>query len=169
MNELLIGAGVSREVKIHINGKTTWDNLTTLDINPDVSPDVIWDLSNIPLPFEDNQFDQIHCYEVLEHVGTQGDYKFFFKQFEDFHRILKPGGLLVGSVPHPTSPWAWGDPSHTRIIPPENFVFLEQRQYEEQVGRSAMTDFRYMYKADFQRICINKEGDSTIFVLRAIK
>lgn len=169
MSDLLIGAGRNRDVKVIVDGKREWNNLTTLDINPEVEPDVVWDLTNIPLPFPDNSFDTIHCYEVLEHIGVQGDYKFFFAQFTDFHRILKPNGLIIGSVPHPSSPWAWGDPSHTRVIPPENFVFLDQRSYEEQVGHTAMTDFRYLYKVSFTRMYVQQEDQNTVFVLRAIK
>ncbi len=168
-NELLIGCGREHSKTIHVNERPHWTNLVTLDINRDHCPDVVWDLNRLPLPFEDNTFDEIHAYEVLEHIGTQGDYRFFFAQFSDFWRILKPGGVLVGTVPLPTSPWAWGDPSHTRVIPKENFLFLEQPQYTAQVGRTPISDFRYLYQADFERIHISEQGDKLSFVLQAIK
>jgi predicted SAM-dependent methyltransferase len=88
--ELLIGCGSRREKLIFFEGKKEWENVTTLDINQDHMPDIVWDLHNIPLPFEENSFDEIHAYEVLEHTGKQGDYQFFFDQFSDFWRILKP-------------------------------------------------------------------------------
>ena len=56
-------------------------------------------MNKLPLPFDNDTFDEIHAYEVLEHVGKQGDYIFFFAQFSDLYRILKPNGLLVAMSP----------------------------------------------------------------------
>lgn len=167
--ELLIGAGSSRVKKLAANGRTEWHNLTTLDINPDHKPDLVWDLTQLPLPFDDNSFDEIHAYEVLEHTGQQGDYKFFFAQFAEIWRILRPGGLLIGTCPSRHSPWAWGDPSHTRVIQPENFIFLDQAQYIAQVGRTAMSDFRYIYQADFSPVYSQDDQTTFAFALKAIK
>lgn len=167
--ELLIGAGSSRVKKLAANGRQDWHNLTTLDINADHKPDLVWDLTQLPLPFEDNSFDEIHAYEVLEHTGQQGDYKFFFAQFAELWRILRPGGLLIGTCPSRHSPWAWGDPSHTRVIQPENFIFLDQAQYIAQVGRTAMSDFRYIFKADFSTAFSQDDNTTFSFALKAIK
>lgn len=169
MKELLIGCGSSRDKRIHVPGNNEWSNLVTLDINPDHQPDVVWDLHNLPLPFEDNTFDEIHAYEVLEHVGAQGDYKTFFAQFTEFHRILKPQGKFCATVPTPTSPWAWGDPSHTRIFAKEWLTFLRQKSYEEQVGKTSLSDFRYIYKADYEILMAHEHKDTFLFVLEAIK
>lgn len=167
--ELLIGAGSSTRWKLRPNGRTEWSHLVRLDINADHKPDVVWDLEKLPLPFADDEFDEIHAYEVLEHTGQQGDYVFFFAQFTEFWRILKPGGVLIGSSPSRNSPWAWGDPSHKRIIQAENFVFLDQAEYIRQIGKTPMSDFRYIYKADFE--CIHRDDDETVFTfgLRAVK
>jgi len=167
--ELLAGAGSSRDKKIIINGRNEWNNLVTLDINADHKPDVVWNLEDLPLPFAADEFDEIHAYEVLEHTGQQGDYKFFFAQFSELWRILKPSGFLIGTCPSLNSPWAWGDPSHKRIVQPENFVFLDQREYVKQVGITAMSDFRYIYKADFERVYLSDENGAFTFVLKAIK
>lgn len=169
MSELLIGCGSSREKRLYIPGNQDWESLITLDINADHKPDVAWDLNNIPLPFDDNFFNEIHAYEVLEHVGAQGDYKFFFNQFNEFHRILKPKGKLIASVPLPTSPWALGDPSHTRIFPKEWLTFLRQKTYDEQVGKTSISDFRYIYHGDFEPILVQEHSDSLFFIIEAIK
>jgi len=148
-----------------------WTGLITLDNNPDCKPDWVWDLRNpTPLPFDADTFDEIHAYEVLEHIAQQGDYTAFFRQFSDYWRILKPDGLFFATVPAKDSVWAWGDPSHTRVIQQENLIFLCQKIYSEQVGVTPMSDFRYIYKADFD-IAYLDTSDANIFkfVLKAVK
>lgn len=168
--ELLIGCGRNLNKQLSSNASDNeWSDVTTLDINPDHKPDVVWNLENLPLPFEDNSFDEIHAYEVLEHTGSQGDYKFFFAQFEEFYRILKPEGLICATVPNWQSPWAWGDPSHKRVILLESLTFLSQQEYINQVGKTPMSDFRYIYKADFDLIGYNNSEHNLGFILKAIK
>lgn len=167
--ELLLGCGSSRVKKVSSDGNREWNKLVTVDINPDHKPDVVHDLEDIPLPFEDNTFDEIHAYEVLEHTGSQGDYLFFFEQFQDFWRILKPGGWLCGTCPRWDKKWAWGDPSHSRVIQPESFHYLDQQNYINEVGKTAMSDFRYIYKADFKKFFIQEYEYTFAFVLRANK
>jgi SAM-dependent methyltransferase len=168
VSELLIGCGSSRAKKLCYGGRAEWSALTTLDHNSDHAPDVVHDLESLPLPFPENSFGEIHAYEVLEHLGRQGDWRFFFAQWADFWRLLKPGGLFLGTCPAASSPWAWGDPSHTRIIGPECLIFLSQPAYA-QVGKSPMTDFRHVYSADFDIIHSVTEGDHFMFVLQAVK
>lgn len=152
-----------------MGGRTTWTALTTLDINDDVGADVVHDIAALPLPFPDDAFDEIHAYEVLEHVGQQGDWRFFFAQFADFWRILKPGGYLVGTSPAPGSAWAWGDPGHTRVLSIEAMTFLNQRAYTDQVGITPMTDYRFAYRADFEPRHLVVNGGQFTYVLEAIK
>lgn len=167
--ELLIGCGNTREKSLSLKGREKWEGLVTLDMNPDCKPDIVHDLTQFPLPFEDNEFDEIHAYDVLEHTGAQGDYKFFFQQFTEFYRILKPEGVLFGKCPGWRSMWAWGDPGHTRIFHPMLLVFLNQTQYTEQVGKSHMTDYRNVYQADFQDIFIDENENDFFFAIRAVK
>ena len=169
--ELLIGCGSIRIKKLAYDGRADWAELVTLDMNRDHAPDVVHDLADLPLPFADGIFDEIHAYDVLEHVGAQGDWRFFFAQWADFWRLLKPDGLFFGVSPHPTSPWAWADPGHTRLICPESFVFLSQAQYAAQVGVTPMTDYRFCYGGDFEAVHLlhHRETGQHEFVLRAIK
>lgn len=167
--ELLLGCG-SRTVKdIAINGNKDFDNVVRLDVNSDHKPDVIHDLRVHPLPFIDNEFDEIHAYEVLEHLAYQGDFKFFFDEFSEYARILKPGGLFFASVPMTGSPWVWGDPSHKRTIQKESLVFLSQDQYKAQVGVTPMSDFRNIYKADFVVRFIQESEHRLFFCLEVKK
>ena len=141
--------------------------ITRLDMNPEVNPDVIFKLGFGPLPFPDNSFDQIHAYEVLEHAGSQGNWKSFFMEFEDYWRVLKPGGLIIATCPTYNSMWAWGDPGHKRVITSGTLSFLDQAKY----GAPPMTDYRKWYKGNFQAIHIdeNLETFQFKFALKAIK
>lgn len=171
-----------------------FQNVTTLDINATHNPDIVFDLSHIrpaigraipecripyPQPTDnsvamtDNVFDEIHAYEVLEHIGAQGDYQKFFAQFNEFHRILKPGGFLFATCPAWFNIWAWGDPGHTRVISDATLVFLDQNQYKEQVGKTSMSDYRHCYTGDFetvlQRYVPFEQPTNFQFILRARK
>ena len=123
--------------------------VVTLDINPEVRPDVVHDLNIHPLPFEDEEFDEIMALDVLEHIGKQGDYRFFFAEFGEYWRILKPDGLFHGSVPIENDKWAWGDPGHTRIFSKQYLTYLDQKQYE-QVGKTLLTDYRFVWNKSFE-------------------
>lgn len=170
MRELLIGCGNSRVKKLFVDGESTdWDQLVTLDHDPGCGADVVHDLEQLPWPFEDDAFDAVHAYEVLEHLGDQGDFGAFFAQFAEIWRILKPDGMLFATVPVWTSQWAWGDPSHRRVITPGTLVFLSQQQYREQVGITPMTDFRWLWQGDFEVEAAEAEEETLKFLLRAVK
>lgn len=167
--ELLMGCG-SRTVKdMTLDENTNFENVVRLDINSDHKPEVVHDLRIHPLPFKDNEFDEIHAYEVLEHLANQGDFQFFFKEFTEYARILKPGGRFFASVPATGSCWVWGDPSHKRVIQLETLVFLSQNEYKTQVGKTPMSDFRNIYKADFKLVAYKVTEHRLFFVLEVIK
>jgi SAM-dependent methyltransferase len=167
--ELLIGCGHERLKLCALPDRKEWSDLITLDNREDCHPDVVHDLEILPYPFQTNEFDEIHAYCVLEHMGRQGDYRFFFAQFSEFWRILKPNGLIFGICPKPNSRWAWGDPSHTRIISPDSLSFLEQKRYAE-VGSTTMSDFRSIYHADFELgYWTDYDEDRFAFTLVALK
>lgn len=167
--ELLLGAGSNRDKRIAPDGQEGWHDLTTLDYEPSHNPDIVHDLTVVPWPIEDDTYDEVHGYELWEHLGTQGDYKAFFAQFGEAWRILKPDGILAGSCPTYDSPWLWGDPGHTRYIGPESFVYLSQAEYHEQVGRTAITDYRAHWHGDFDVAWLHRQEETMFWALRAIK
>jgi SAM-dependent methyltransferase len=170
MTDLLVGCGSNRLRRINIGGKTDWSDLVTLDVNDAHKPDIVHDLTVRPLPFEDETFDEIHAYEVLEHLGQQGDWRTWFAEWNEWYRILKPGGVICGTSPWWQSVWAWADPGHTRVLSPEALCFLNQPEYTKQVGDTAMSDYRTVFKGDFDCVLMQMSGEHQFaFALRAIK
>ncbi|MFX1260338.1 MAG: methyltransferase domain-containing protein [Promethearchaeota archaeon] len=91
-----------------------WINL---DIIEKEGVDVIHDLNKLPLPFEDEKFDDVLCKDVLEHVD-------YLPLINDIHRILKKGGRLLIKVPHFTSKSSYGDPTHINLFSTRSFYYF---------------------------------------------
>jgi SAM-dependent methyltransferase len=60
-------------------------------------PDVVWDLDNVPWPWDDNSVNEIHAFHIFEHLVD------WWGAFQECGRILKLGGLLTLEVPHDSS------------------------------------------------------------------
>jgi SAM-dependent methyltransferase len=182
--ELLLGCGRSREKRIVVPGTPSeWQGLVTLDSNPAVKPDIVTDISDgLAGLYEtsdggyaeiaNDYFDELHAYEVLEHLSAQGDEIAFFRQFSEFWRVLKPRGYFCATVPSRYSGWLWGDPSHKRAILPESLTFLDQGEYIRQcdaAAPSSMSDFRNIYRADFRVLQVADNRQTFSFILQAVK
>lgn len=172
--ELLLGCGRARDKRVLAPGTdSTWQALTTLDRNKACQPDYCYDIEMTPLTglFDDNAFDEIHAYEVLEHVSSQGYVEQFFFLFFEFWQILKPEGFLVATVPSRFSPWLWGDPGHRRAILPETLHFLDRAFYTQcdEKYPSALSDYRDIWKGDFRIIRSDDDKRLHRFVLQAVK
>jgi hypothetical protein len=188
--ELLIGCGHARDKRLDPRSltpgapKPVWrGQLDTLDLYAECRPDWVCNLESVPWkvhhPDDDvspvgellptDFYDEVHAYEVLEHLGSLGDYRAFFAHFAEIWRILKPDGHLCATVPSFHSRWLFGDPGHTRAILPESLVFLTQPQYDAQAGRTPMSDYRRDYRADFDLVLSRDDHQTHRFVLKAVK
>lgn len=56
--------------------------------------DIVHDLSKLPYPFADGQFEHVEADHVIEHLPH------VFDVMIELHRILRPGGEAVIRVPH---------------------------------------------------------------------
>ncbi|MHB8430200.1 MAG: methyltransferase domain-containing protein [Acidimicrobiales bacterium] len=88
--------------------------------------DVVHDVVNVPWPFEDERFARVQCHHVLEHLPfpQNGDVDPVVRVLNEAHRVLRPGGVLIVSVPHCRSRGAWGNIRHTRAFHPDAFRFM---------------------------------------------
>lgn len=71
---------------------TTAGSYTGVDVCQKPGVDVVLD-PEAALPFPDGSFDAVLCTQVLEHVADLDG------RLAELHRVLKPGGVLVASVP----------------------------------------------------------------------
>ena len=196
MTELLLGCGFSRQNLLGLPGAPLeFQDLITLDKNEKCNPDLLCNLDEmsdwlcVPVSEHGSEclfnrhgmgsggngfikrdyFDEVHAYEVLEHLGTQGDAASFFATFNNIHRVLKPGGHLFGTCPSRHSPWAWGDPSHRRIISQESLIFLSQEKITMNRKRGTqMSDFSDIWNKDFKIIASSDDHVYHKFCLQAV-
>ena len=100
-----------------------------------VNPDVVWDLNDIPYPFEDNRFDEILAFSVLEHLNDT------VKVMEEWHRIASPGAMLDIRVPYWDGYGFATDPTHKNMFTEATFDFF--------TGKS---DYSFITKVRFNMI-----------------
>ena len=167
MAELILGGGNKTTKRIYLSKEgSEYKDPHVVDIDPQCNPDTLWDLNLLPYPFDDSSFEEIHAYEILEHLSTQGDWKFFFNQFSELHRLLKPGGRLFITVPEGTQASAFSDPGHTRAFTLTTFAFLSQDEYRRQVGKTAMSDYRHYWKKDFVKLYEHVDKETIHLILQ---
>jgi SAM-dependent methyltransferase len=135
---LHLGSGrKGREVPLVSEAKL---HVTTLDADAFVRPDLVCELGVQPIPLPDNSIDVAVAVHVLEHIGKQGETPEWFAFWEELYRVLAPDGELRFESPLYDSTWAWADPSHTRALSPQAFVFFSQDSYR--VPGSAISPYR---------------------------
>ncbi len=98
-NLLEIGCGEGRGVELlasNVKLYTAVDKIEEVVTQLSLTyPDANFIQANIPpLPFEDNSFDSIVSFQVIEHIKDDVTY------LKEIHRILKPGGKALISTPN---------------------------------------------------------------------
>lgn len=88
----------------------THPNVINLDAEDCSGANVIWDLSQTPMPFENETFDFIIANHILEHVPN------WWNCFEDCARILKTGGFMEIWLPGDGGSSQLGYRDHINVI-----------------------------------------------------
>jgi predicted SAM-dependent methyltransferase len=87
-------------------GKKPLAGAINLDVSDSVGADVVHDLNQVPWPFAIDSFEEVHAYDVLEHVQD------VVRTLEEIHRICRPGARVHLTVPHFSSANAFTDVTH---------------------------------------------------------
>jgi ubiquinone/menaquinone biosynthesis C-methylase UbiE len=128
-------------------GKNKRKGAIGIDIDPNSDADVIHDLNIFPWPFNDNEFDIILCFNVLEHIDNVP------KAMEEIWRIGKNKGIVEISAPFPSSKFLYIDPTHKRAFVSKSFdFFVEGSEYYGKIHTKA--NFKLLkveYKKDTNR------------------
>lgn len=82
--------------------------------------DVVWDLSELPWPWENGEFDEVRAMSVLEHLDVD-----LVQSVGECWRILVLGGTLHIRVPYWRHETCWRDPTHRRGYTMETFDFFD--------------------------------------------
>jgi len=77
------------------------------------------------IPYEDNKFDMVVAFEVLEHIQNDK------KAIAEINRVLKPGGFLVFSVP-----------AFNALFGPKDKAHFHMRRYNKKMIRNLLPDFK---------------------------
>ena len=185
---LVLGAGSRPTMNLFTGGRenliTTEDgadptfssyfkDVWTVDMVKEHNPRVVWNLEDHPWPVPHNYFDEVHAYEVLEHLGGPlGDFRGFFNIWRDIWNCLKPGGLVAATTPWWNSRWAFCDPGHCKVYSPFILHYLDQDGYS-QVGKSTQTDYRQWWPSpySFKGLMMGPSGEDVdlagfVFVLQ---
>lgn len=83
-----------------------------IDLSPLTGVDIVIDLNNEPLPFDDNSVDFIFSSHALEHLTVEG----FFHVMTEAYRVLKPNAQFKIVVPYFTSGLNFAYPFHNNNI-----------------------------------------------------
>jgi SAM-dependent methyltransferase len=157
----------------------------TVDINPRLTPDIVWDLNRFPYPLEDSSFDVVVCEHVIEHL------EHVVSVMEEIHRVLRSGGRAWVRVPHFSSLNANTDPTHTRRFSSRSMDYfcvgteLEDYEYTSVRFRKLVARMTMRPMSPFDRFLMNLinnnldlyeehlsgiiPGQELLFVLETIK
>ena len=149
---LVLGCGLKR-----------YPHAIHVDINPEVNPNIVWDLNKYPWPFEDNRFKNIIAEHILEHIWVQGDVEGFFKLWKEIWRICKNDAEINVEVPYCMHSLAYSDPGHKSFWGREIFLFVSKKEYERnRKMKSMMTQYNIDFDFDITHLILVKQNQNDL-------
>jgi SAM-dependent methyltransferase len=105
---------------------STKDGDVGIDRYPLPGVDIVCDLTRLPWPIADGSFSEVRSHQFVEHLphlNESAGEDLIFRVFDEFYRVLAPGGLLSLDTPHAAgaNASAFGDLTHRRYFHPAAF------------------------------------------------
>jgi SAM-dependent methyltransferase len=97
-----------------------------VDVDEAYKPDVVHDLNIVPWPFSDDQFSEVTCHHIIEHL------KELPPVMDELHRVCRADGKIYIEVPHYSSCFA-NAPEHKM-----HFSFFSLDSYVREGEKSWM-------------------------------
>lgn len=91
---LHVGCGMRDEQELHERFSGPGWHEVRLDIDPDVEPDVVASITDMS-PVPDMSVDAVYSHHNIEHIFAHE----VSRAFEEFFRVLKPGGEVLLATP----------------------------------------------------------------------
>jgi SAM-dependent methyltransferase len=136
------------KVKLNLGCGSKYDrDAVNLDIaSSNVRADVWHDLNLRPWPFEDDSFEEVIAYDILEHLRDT------IPTMEEIHRVCRPGAEVRITVPHFSCANAYTDPTHLHYFGLFSFDYVTGAR-----GPYTSKRFRMLHRElVFQPTVINK-------------
>ena len=105
--------------------------------------DIVHNFEVVPLPFDDNTFDEIYTCMVLEHIINLTDV------IDEFVRISKNWAQIKITVPYFSSTNLWGDPTHVRGFNSNTFSAFHSNSLKSH-GNIKLTKFKIHFLSNPQ-------------------
>ncbi|MBI2055910.1 MAG: methyltransferase domain-containing protein [Candidatus Sungbacteria bacterium] len=134
--------------------KQGWINLDSAQI-PGI--DIVHDIEKLPLPFQNEEFNEILAQDILEHVE-------YIPVLKDLHRILKKSGTLTIRVPHFTSKNNYIDPTHKKRFSVNTLDFFVSNT---KLGKKREYYFDFMF-SEIKKRRITFERSSRVFFYNSL-
>ena len=84
--------------------------------------DVVWNLNDLPWPWEDEEFDMVCAWSVLEHLNID-----LVESGNEVWRITKPGGIWKIRLPYWKHVNSFRDPTHRWQLDITSFDLFDPR------------------------------------------
>lgn len=89
-----------------------------------------WDAIREPIPYPDDYFSSVSCFDFLEHVPriiyeSTGETRFVFVELmQEIYRVLAPNGILLAASPYYPLHEAFSDPTHVNYLTKSSHLYF---------------------------------------------
>ena len=111
---------MSRVLEIGVGFRRQADTDVSIDKSAYCKPDIVRDVAKRGIPFADNTFDKVYCFEVIEHIDSYDDFIFLLNEI---WRVLTPDGIWHFSTPNGVGN-SFNHLTHSRAFTRDSFQIL---------------------------------------------